>query len=120
MTQLVEHLRRFRDKLLDSDATVVVSIDGYRARNRTDRLNATVNSLVEVVLAPSITNPIIQANDQHVNHALQRAVRSVQTEMCHLGSINLGDVSIKIIIEVKGWREIVRDSIVRSYVDIGM
>lgn len=76
------------------------TLDNNGSRNIMDWINEAIKGMIEILLGPEINTHYIQQNDQWVKNIYKRSIRSIRTEIASLGMINLGDVSIELMVGV--------------------
>ena len=120
ITAFAEHFNREVRKHVPQSQRVLLILDGHASRTGHDWLEICELYNISVVQLPANTTHFLQPNDDEVNKAFKRGVRTVRDSILHRALVDFGDMHLKLIMAVAGYRAITEDIIRTSFKNVGL
>lgn len=120
ITFVIEHIKQNTKLIIPDGEHMLLLLDGHKSRNGFNWLESARDAHIEVVQSPANTTHKLQACDDTINKAFKRAVRETRDEIAAKSLVNFGDMQLKLILGVAGFRALNRTVVSEAFFNVGL
>lgn len=117
---VISHIQRHKKSIVPAGEKLLLLLDGHGSRKGVDWLEKARDCDIEIVQLPANTSHFLQPCDNAINKAFKVGMRSTRDRIAAKSFVDFGDMRLKLMLGIGGFRSITRDVVQRAFARTGM